>query len=243
MTICSVNSITAAECAESRSRVLGKRFLFAAALMLFGSCTSHQEQKIQLGGINYCVPRQNQVEESLYYAWLPKELPKGGFRFFLPVSISGSAKNDDGVLTSKIYSNSMTGLVDEFSRYANWRKPKRDTYYWKVITSRAARMLVAHGRYVASGDPEGSYILVWKPGTDLISTSSDFSDKAEVIAQCDVNKNFSNGVVSGVREQGCNRVIFLGNIAVQYDFSADLLDYIDLLDKRVSDTIYGWRCK
>lgn len=204
-----------------------RQVLFVVVTLLLGACNSHQE-RTRVGGIDFCVPTENRYEVDIW--WIPRKTPSEGFTFVLPAMHDGFTKG------GKV----LTGLVDDSRRYADWKNPKPGTQFRKELLSREGRTLVAQGPYIASSSSDAYTYLVWKPETGPVSLNSEFTDTSELMAECVVPKAGSTGVE---RKSSCTRVILLGAVAVQYTFDDSLLGYIDLLDKRVTSAVSGWRCQ
>lgn len=199
------------------------RLALATVTLWLTACDSPQQEKMQAGGVDFCVPKKNRLVFNIW--WIPKKLPEGGFSFALPVALENGAHAEimGGVSEANVYPRQIG-------------KPAPDTQWWKELSIREGRRLVANGRYIASASQSNYSYLVWSPGQEPVSLDNEYTDKSEVIANCLVPKpNDKKGVT-------CDRVMHLNAIAVHYTFDATLLDKIDLLDKRVSGAINSWRC-
>lgn len=193
------------------------------ALSLGGCAPSHEKAMQRIGGIDYCIPEENRRD--IHIGWIPKELPEGGSLFGL------SVKLENGVMVQ------ITGLISDAKTYPNWKgKPAPDSQWWKELSTREGRRLVAGGRYIAAASQSNYSYLVWSSGQMPASLDEDYTDKSEVVANCLVPKSDAKKGAS------CDRVTHLGSVAVYYTFDADLLGKTEWLDKQVTDAVNAWQC-
>ena len=193
----------------------------AVGTLWLSACGSSQQEKIQVGGVDFCVPRENRRDIDIW--WVPKDLPEGGFLFSLPVASNMPYE--------------ITGIVDDSNRYPRQTgKPAPDTQWWKELSIREGRRLVANGRYIAAASQSNYSYLVWSPGQVPVSLDDEYTDNSEVIANCLVPKPDDK------KSATCDRVIHLDSVAVHYTFDTNLLGKTDWLDKKVADAVSAWRC-
>lgn len=197
--------------------------LAALSLGMLGCAPSHEKEMQRIGGIDYCIPKENRRDIHIW--WIPKELPEGGSLFGLPVKL------ENGVTVE------ITGLISDAKTYPSWKgKPAPDSQWWKELSAREGRRLVAGGRYIAAASQSNYSYLVWSPGHEAVSLDDEYTDKSQVIADClEPKLDSKKGAI-------CDRVIHLNFVAVSYTFDANLIGKTDWLDKKVTDAVNAWRC-
>jgi len=197
--------------------------LMLVALSLGGCAPSNEKAAQRIGGIDYCIPKDNRRDIHIW--WIPKELPEGGSLFGLPVQLENGATVE------------ITGLISDAKTYPSWKgKPAPDSQWWKELSTREGRRLVADGRYIAAASQSNYSYLVWSPGHGSVSLDDEYTDQSQVIADCLEPKP------DGKKGATCNRVIHLNSVDVSYTFDVNLIGKTDWLDQRVTHAVNGWQC-
>ena len=206
-----------------------KLSLLYVAIVPLISCNERHDG-IEVGNLIFCVPSENDRQSDI--AWLPRELPKGGFRFGLKVTKDLVGYNSD-----------ISGLVDNASGYRDWSHPKVGSEYANVLHSaRSIRSSARDGLYVAVRSPGASYSLLVREKANLNPNFGSESDGDELIATCDIVNGSDSDISVKPTVELCNRVVAADSVYIQYRFDERLLGKIERMDELVRSTVLAWRC-
>lgn len=192
-------------------------------LNLLGCISSHDKEVQKVGDINFCIPNENRRDIHIW--WIPKELPEGGLLFSLPVILESKSTIE------------ISGIISNIETYPSWKgKPAPDSQWWKDLSKFEGRRLIAGGQYIATNSDNNYSYLVWSPGHKPTLLNDEYTEEAQVIADCNVPR--LNSKQGGT----CNRVVYIDSIAVEYTFDANLIEKIEWLDKKVTHVVNDWKC-
>jgi hypothetical protein len=211
--------------------------------ILLAGCTDTSVVRTQVGGMDFCVPKQNAIEVSGWVKHATEHLPDTGFAFLLPLGTLPQALGYVPSLSVRGDPLPLTGVVDVESSGVIDR-PSADHHWVTYPRSQVASIVVdpSTRTLTAYEDSSRAYWVVWRiPDGQELSPNS-LPDGARVLAACK-RTVFGQSPSNKVHESTtCRRTIASNGLRIAYSFGAGNLARLPAIDAAVVDEVNSWSC-
>jgi len=193
-------------------------------------------ERFNIGGTAFCVPGTVIAEEPP--GWLPKDLPRDGFGFYVP----------QDQISQIIPQRDKLGRVQEFTAYVSSRTPKTADALRRVLAERARapgailKRLKSLHLVFAYESKQGDHWVAWKLPKSAALSADALAESGTPIATC----SMPSGSIRNPSWKGsaavCRRTLDADGIRLGYSVDAENLDRYEWLDGRLKDIVLNWRC-
>lgn len=215
---------------------IAKAVLFGWTLVAAAYASGEQIARVEVGKAAFCVPRDFVAEE--VPGWLPRELPRDGFGFYVPRDqIARLIPQRDRLGRQQeftAYVSSITSASINAQRSVLLERAKGPDAVLKEVTSLQIVFAYESSR--------GDHWVAWKlPKGTKVSVEA-LGKVGVPIATCSrPSGSIGNSSWKG-SEAVCRRAFDFDGIRVGYSMDAKNLDRYDWLDGRLKETLSRWRC-
>jgi hypothetical protein len=211
---------------------------------LLSGCEWDGYERKLVGGVQFCVPKENLIEVSGWLLDATKHLPEGGFAYTLsPSSIPSSVGY---VPTLDVSSKPMPiyGTVEAVSFRKIPEIPPKDTYYQKMAakpdvifeTSEEPRVVTVFE------SSERQFWIVWTIPKEQVLSPASLEKHGRVVARCTAHGNHRYSNNAG-RNGSCVRSFNSEGLRIEYSLGSEGLSKVAAIDSAIATQLLAWKCE